>query len=130
MRRAVATLEVMDLKHEGSIASTTSPPYDLVFSIFFLGSVADDLAEFDRLFDRACALLGPGGVLVMQTLLEADRYRVGTTVCRTTPLSEKNLLMALRWNGFFLGDALLERSETADAERSQADLFFLAARKA
>lgn len=129
MRRAIATLEVTDLKDEASIAATTVPPYDYVFSIFCLGSVAGDLTEFHRLFDQACALLGPGGVFVMQTLLDADRYRVGATWFRTTPLSEETLLSALHRNGFSLKDALYHRSASADAERNPADLFFLAARK-
>jgi len=82
------------------LISNVQAPYDIVSVHFVLESITTEMTEWDQLVDNIVPLVRSQGYIVMCSILDAQRYRVGEHYFPAVPISPETLETKLKQKGF------------------------------
>lgn len=129
IRQKLTHLAWCDVRQPHIFGEPTGRVYDVVSNCYGTDVVASTVEEWDAYLGNCCAVLKPGGLLIMTLIKEAQWWPSGDLIMPAVALNETHVVEALTKLGFIPG-SIETFTETVDdaSEVGYSDIIFVTAR--
>lgn len=129
MRQKVTRLLPGDACNAHPVGPEGSNRYDVLVSSFCLEAITKDIGEWQVLVANISTMLKPGGLLVMNTVLDSVAYGVGDRYFATCNISKQVLLDTIVQAGYQASSIEIEEVQAIEPKLIYQGFAMLTARK-